>query len=544
MNKIKKIALIFFICLLNILLITLSQTYPISISLNTATFFQIPVFFWLVMIASPFLLYFISKISKNKFVPILCAMFYYFIFFSYGLYFLSHPTITDIGSSTFFQEQLAYITHIGASEIEIQPYFQWPIYFIFSKMFSSILGISTIFTLNLGFMSLISIFPIFIILFYKSREISPSISNYFIVPALYLILAFPFLNDQFVPQFLSLIYLIITFGCFAKYRETKSRLFFILIIIFYIFTVFSHAFMFIFFVISIILEKIWEEYVEKKKKSVISYEMILLILIIPITYLSVYLTKLKSAPFGESWRIFDYVFSQTTPGGNGIQIQPLYQLIPEFYDIFFSNMSKIVVAGAFIIVAIGFILYNLKKREILDFSIMASTFAWFIMGLSKMVLGQRALQVAPLALSSHFKPPHKIFSYFSKIIIVIIIISPSLLVANALINESLIGERLVQDTQENIAGKFLDTHLDNKQYYILTCPNAYPTSLHNDIVKADLLSIKTDFISPKLLDFVVYSPKLKLRSIYMNTSIPRNHQDFVVYKSRNIDIIALRNRIR
>ncbi len=536
MNKIKKITLILFIWLLNLFLLSLLQCYPIPISLTTASFFQIPIYFWPVLIISPVLLYIIAKIFRNKFVLILCAMFYFFIFYSYGLHFIIHPTFSDIGGATLFQEYLPTITHIGAAEINTIGYLQFPVFFIFSKIFSSILGTSPVLTLNLGFFSLITLFPIFLILFNENRGNFSNTEKYFIIPALFLTLSYYFLNDQFVPQFLALIFLIILFGCYKKYRESNNYLFFVFIVIFYILTVFSHSFIFLFFLVAIIFEMIWIVYIEKKYSSVISYEMIIMLFLIPSVYLSVYIEEIKQVTiFGGSSRIIGYILSPTDAS---IRIYPLYHLVPEFIDQLFSFLSKGIVAGAFIIVLIGFLFYLLEKKGILDFGIIIGSFLWFIMGFFRLVLGERALQVAPLAVSSHFKHPYKIFSYLSKIIIVFILISPFLFISNTVINESIAGERLVQDNEENIACKFLESHNDDISD-IVVAQNAYPVGITSGLRRMGSISILINITRFQLIDFLVMSPKFNLKLMYLNISLPRIAEKTVIYNTRNVEIFSL-----
>ena len=123
---------------------------------------------------------------------------------------MSHPTFTDIVSSVQLQNVLSSTTHIGAEEISMDRYFNWPILFIFSKIFSSILGIGPINTMNIGFFSLMCTLPVFVSVCYKRDYSFDNVSLYFIAPALYLTLAYHFINEQFVPQFLGLIYLFIS----------------------------------------------------------------------------------------------------------------------------------------------------------------------------------------------------------------------------------------------------------------------------------------------------------------------------------------------
>ena len=537
MKKVTKIILILFICLLNILILSFLDGYPIYISLTTATFFQIPIHFWIILIIFPFYLYGIAKTSRNKLVIIICAMFYFFIFYSYGLYFTSHPTFTDIGSTTEGLEFFTSITHIGESEIRNVAYLNFPVFFVFSKIFSNILGIAPVLTINLGFMSMITIFPIFLTFFYENQGSYKNIEKYFIIPALFLTLSYYFLNDQFVPQFIAFVYLVIVFGCYIKYKETENQLFLIFIFIFYFLTVFSHAFIFLFFLIAIIFEKIWTEYIEKEYKNIISYEMLIMLFLLPSINITVYIEELRKATiFGGSGRILGYIFSNAD---NGFQELPLYNLVPELYDQLLTFIGKGLVTSAFIIVSIGFLFYLLKKKGIFAFGIIAGSFLWFIMGFFRLVLGERALQITPLALSRHFKNSHKIFSYLSKIIIVIILISPFLTVCNTVINESISGERLVQDNEENVAGKFLDMHLKDEEYYILAAQNAYPTGINFEEEKLPTSISLSNYTIRNYLDFVIDSPKLKFRNIYYNITFPSSYQDYIVYNSRNVNIISI-----
>jgi len=420
MNKVKKIALILLIWLVTIFFISVIQTRPITISLTTASFSQIPIFYWIMMLASPFLLYLIAKDSKNPLVPLSCVIVYFFLFYSAGLYFMSHPTISDISSSARFQEILSSVAHINPKEIDSKMfistarYFRWPVFFIFSKMFTSILGITSIQTLNLGFFSLLLVLPVLLSLFYKRENNVENTTVYFILPALYLTLGWHFINDQFVPQFLGLLYLFIAIGLYLKYRIKKSPLFMALMIIFYTLAVFTHPFIFIFFIVAIIFELYWSEYVEMKRAKFITYGLVIILFAMLFPYLDIFYSMATTTSGGESWRIFQSLFSQGVSSGTGYQVQILYHLVSRGYDQFFSSITIVIMAAVFSTVAIGSLLYIFKKRQLFDLSILIGSASWFALGFANLVLGQRALQVAALPLARHFKYPNKLFSYFSK----------------------------------------------------------------------------------------------------------------------------------
>ena len=90
------------------------------------------------------------------------------------------------------------------------------------------------------------------------------------------------------------------------------------------------------------------------------------------------------------------------------------------------------------------------------------------------------------------------------------------------------GEDLIQDDQENIAGRFLDSHI-NKETYVLKAHNLYPIG----IISA---------YDPQNIDLIINSPKLRLRYMYLTIPLPIGHQDSVVYNSKNFDRISICHR--
>jgi len=550
MKKIKKVALILLIWLLTLFLISVVENSPIPIITNIGSFYQIPLIFWLVLLVSPVLLYIIAKDSENPFIPLGCSVLYFFLFYSYGLYFMSHPTISDIGSSGEFQSILSSISHIDPGEFDSERffssarYFQWPIFFIFSKIFTTVLGIGPIQTLNLGFFSLLLVLPIFIPLYYRRNKKEDYTKIYFIFPALYLTLCWHFINDQFVPQFLALVYLMVLFGFYVKYLNGRNPVFFLLMILFYALTVFSHAFMFMFFFIAIIFEMFWFEYVEMERSKIISYGLILIVFAMLFPYIGTFITMASGSSGGQSWRIFQGLFSSGGTSVSVIQGSPLYQLVPKVFDTYISLITTLSIAGVFSIVGIIFVIHffqTIKKRNLLDFSVLIGSAAWFALGLSRLVLGQRAIQVAALPLSRYSKNTHKLFSYLSKIVLVILIIAPFFFTANSMINSSITGDRLIQDYQENLAGRFIDNHVTNESVVYSTqgpYPNGFPSGFY---AFGELYKDLGEFLSALregAPDFILYSPKMEKQFIYYSLSLPEDPHDSVLYDNMDIRIFT------
>jgi len=543
MDRIKKLALISLMNLLLILLlISIAQVRPISISTTSAPFFQLPIVFWIVMIISPLLLYIIAKDSKNPIVPVACAVLYYFLFYSYGLYFMSHPTISDVASSARFQEILLSTSHI---KNQFGHYSTWPVYFIFSKIFSSVLGVGPVTTLNIGFFSLLLIIPLSISLFYKNAPGLNTNIKYFILPALYLSLSFNFINAQFVPQFLGLIYLIMLFGCYIR-RENKKYLIFL--ILFLILCTLTHAFMFVFFLAGVIIEKLIILHKNRSTKariisrkeltvSCLTLAILAIIAILKSDIISFYFHQIIHTAGrwkGETWSIFYYIMGGRYNYWAGSVVNPLYNLVPKIYDQVFSIATKFLVAGAFLIVVI----ISLKKRNALDAGIITGGVSWFVAGLFlPAILGQRALQVVSIPLSKYFKFPAKRWSFLSHFLLIFILVSPSLFVANSMINVSLEGDRFVQDYNENIAGRFMDQYI-NTSSNVLATHNLYPTTYPSGFRRFEPTSMKKCSSQWDKVNFILDSPKLEKRFAYLNVTKPTtDFKESILYNSGGCSII-------
>jgi len=354
-------------------------------------------------------------------------------------------------------------------------------------------------------------------------------------------LGWHFINDQFVPQFLGLIYLFILFGCYLKYMKGKNPLFLLLMIIFYGLLVFTHAFMCMFFIVAIVFELFWSEYIEMKGSKYITYGLIIIFFAMLFPYLDVYYSLATSASGSSaSWKIFQSFLSQGGQGGAGGQVQILHHLVPGIYDQLTSSITKVVMVAVFSTVVGGFFLYIYKKRKLFDFkkerlfdiSVLIGSASWFLLGLANLVHGNRALQVATLPLARYFTYPHKLFSYISKVIVVIIIIAPLAFTATNLINLSIEGNRLIQDPEENIAGRFMDKHITNESI-VMFAQNAYPTGYPSGFKKFSGIYEEWESI-----DITLDSPKLQDNFLYLNVSLPRSQHDFVVYDNRDIEIIV------
>jgi len=248
-------------------------------------------------------------------------------------------------------------------------------------------------------------------------------------------------------------------------------------------------------------------------------------------------------PTGETWLVFKRIVSERSQVVTGYTAHPLLHLVPRIYDQVISPIAKYVMFAAIFIVAICFLFYLFNernfKRRFFDLTIIIASVSWFVLGLTNLVMGQRAIQVVTLPLASYFKYPHKLFSYLSKIIVVIILITPSLFIANNMINLSIKGDIYIQDPEENLLGRFVEKHITNETI-ILYPLNPYPTSY---LSKSGRIKSRAAFGGPhgyewEMIDIVLDAPKLQKKLMYLNITLPGDLYDSVVYDNKDIKMIV------
>lgn len=546
MEKIKKAYLIILLTLVSILLFLIYNNKSISIEADSVVFYQMPLLFWIVLAIAPALLYFFSKDTKNQFIPIICASTYFFLFYSYGLFFLSHPTISDVESSSVTQNLLAYVSHIGVADVASNSYLNWPIFFVFSKIFSTINDLGSIQTINIGFFSLLLILSISIVYFYhmKRPKRDKNSISYFVVPSLFLLLAFNFINAQFVPQFLGLIFLFFTFSLYLKYKKKKQPVHLFLLLLFFTVCVFTHPFIFLFFPLSVLIEKTLVGLINREKmKKTFSWIMLLLMgLIVHISNFNFFIDKTKLIfsdtiqSRGEAWWVIDWIWSNRNPIGPTYELYPFYNQIPQFVDDLMASMVKIIVVSSFIILS-SFLLYSFfKKEKFFELSIIGSGILWFIAGLFEaLILGQRALQVVVLALTERLNKKNRWINNLSTLLIIYIVISPFLFISNEMINHSISGETFIQDFEENIAGKFIEKYHLNESVVLTSRKNLHPMKLSSlSIIYYTDMQIKD--IKWNEVDLLLNSIKMKKQTVFYNITFPNSYRFFEIYDNGNAEI--------
>ena len=495
-----------------ILICLIRLEYPLQVSTETSILSMIPLHFWILLIIIPSLIVITFMLTDSKSLCVMLGVIYFFVLFSFYLFFEIPPAGTDMSErgNVFFI--LKESTTISVDRIS---YFQWPIHFSFYMVLQKFLGVGLA-MLTLGLFSFILIIPIAYSLFPNKSSIN---KVYFLFPVGYILLSFYFINLQWVPQFTGLIFLIFTIGCYLKYREHNSKEFYWLTILFYTICVFTHPFIFVFFPVAIFLDR----YIIPKKIFLNAYQsakkmsLSLLVAIYSIGFLFRFIRmervtrKLVFAEGeGRSWRTVYRLFGGAPETAAEYETYTLYRFVSENTHLIsrYSTLTVLIL----LVGILGYILLkNLRKIDSFDISIGIAGGGFFLWGLIEpTVIGERAFQVIFLGVPQYFK---SVLGRKRKILVILlavgISISPFLFTVNSAINQSLSGGRYVQDDATLNSGRFIIDNVES-EYNVSVAELSFYPGRNIDEYNFTIYStraIADGTIEKDEIDMIVISPK-------------------------------------
>ncbi len=233
--QINYIGEILFLIGLILILISWYFTYPIGITeFNELLFTKFNHLIWPGMILSLLGLFLTGYYSSRKSVKIICLSIYPIILYVYVFYFSYIPTSDSGNLKAMFE-----IFHNTGINPTVESYFSYPMYFTLNEMTSQILEIN-VNNLALIFFTLIGILiALYIYLFIYKLTKSDIYQISFLSIPIYFIAAFHYINYQWAPQTLAMIFFLILLV--LLFNQKKTKYIFLSIIIFTV-LIFTHAF--------------------------------------------------------------------------------------------------------------------------------------------------------------------------------------------------------------------------------------------------------------------------------------------------------------
>jgi hypothetical protein len=371
--QIKYIGEILFFIGLILILISWYFTYPIGITeFNELLFTQFNQLIWPGMVLSLLGLFLTGYYTSRKSVKIICISIFPIILYVYKFYFSYVPT-SDSGSLKAMFE----IFHNTGINPTVESYFSYPIYFTLNEMTSQILEIN-VNNLALIFFTLFGILiALYIYLFiYKLIKSDIYQISYLSIP-IYFIAVFHYLNYQWAPQTLAMIFFLIIL--ILLFNQKKTEYIFLSIIIFTV-LVFTHAFIPAIFLIFIGIMSI------KKKEFRNIFLLMGCIYISILVYYTTFLLQELINVFRESFYVFgqEYIldFSRSLMKPIGL----ISQII--------STVNRVTTPLIWIILSTGFFIWFIKRKiKFTEIALALTGVIYLSIGMFYSILGMRAVQI-------------------------------------------------------------------------------------------------------------------------------------------------------
>jgi hypothetical protein len=515
------------------------MTKIVSLYLDRSVISQIPIIYWVTVGLLYIALYNTSRIVNNKLEILILLLLFFFTLCSANLFFVSPYQQTD--RSLFrYADILRYTNHIGLHEMVIDSYFEWPVFFAFLKTMDLVFGVSLNALITIGLFALFLMLPIFIIFYIDEEKYSNKKELLFIVPAIYILISYYFIIDQFAPQFFAILYLILLYGIYDRIKKMPYQ---ILLIFIYTMLVFTHPLTWLYFVAPITLDYLYS--IITKHHSLTSTIIALFITIYGAGF--VYRFFSMTPLLRNLFKSFGFGIGETIHpimsflGNSSSTTYPLFNLVPKYYYIIFSSLSRLCIIFFIILFIMGIIQTRKKLSiEFMDIYIGITNVFLYIMGIFTTFLGQRSLQIISLPVSKIYGDLIKKSQIIYWCLGILICIVPTIFMITRLIDVSIDGGYFIQDEEMDAAGVFIDA-ICPSDYNVFFFANSYPTGYPANFQRYYTYK---DLVDKKILNkvnIIVNSPKTKLTDKYTGMDvvdrIDRSNKSNIIYYNGYTSIV-------
>jgi len=375
-HQISLIGAIFFFLGLPLLILSWYNSYPIHIgTLDELTFSQFSPLIWPGILLTSTGLFVAGYFSERNSVKAICASIFPISLYSYILYFNGTAT-ADIGNV----KSMFDVFHFTGIDSSVISYFQYPTYFTFNEVTARITGMDAN-SIGMIFFALFGVLIglyLYLFLFKVTKSIGSHVALLGVF--LYFTISFSFLNYQWVPQTLALVFFLILLITI----NLEGRKYKVLTLIFFTVLIFTHLFIPVIFLLFFGIYSL-----RKREMFRMFIVMTCLYVAVLVFFTSYYLPQIVSAfmemvyGFGEYSDTLSQSFKATT----------------SLFDQLISNINRVRVPITIAVLAIGFLigLYRKKIHNILLILGLVGG-VYLLLGLVYPVLGWRALQILIIAL--------------------------------------------------------------------------------------------------------------------------------------------------
>jgi hypothetical protein len=511
-NLVKIGGILFFIGIICIIYSWIAS-YPISMpSIEENIFYKFDLTLWPGIILSSIGLFSLSYFGKNTLMKVMSASFFPLILYL-PAFFFSYIPLSDSGNA---RGMFLIFNKIGINPHAI-PYFEFPSYFSLNEIIHEILGVDEKGVALLSFILYGALIGLFLYLFFSNLNKTQEIQTFpYLLVMIYFIGMFSYLNYQWVPQTLALVYffLLLYISTYMLFDPVKIKWKFLFIILF-VPLIFSHAFLPVIFII-------FFGFLTFKRRFLLPILMVIISIFVVVT---IYLTVIH-------FQLYVVTFEQSIKGFGGDyarSVSNAFKPPSDIIDQIISLANRITIPMIWVIAALGTALLFLKRKIhylLLSLGIVGAVYlgAGFIYP----VLGMRATQILFIPLTIGFM--YFIIKWKKPTVALIVII---LVLAVFGPMRTAYNFTQFQSDEEASACDLLSTNIENftstqialdqVNWGYLTSKNMYLKNLHS-----------TDYaIRPGSRDFKFFTKSLTQKEyIFYNTNLGKEMLEFVMTKKQ------------
>jgi hypothetical protein len=383
-NSFKMGAIILFAGFILVLL-SIQYSYPIQIGeINEKTFDQFHPTLWLGIIFLTIGTFIIGYLGKNKIIKVICSSIIPIIFYAY-VYFFTYVPSSDCGN---VRSMFLIFNEVGINA-DFVPYFQYPSYFIINQITFELTGI------NVNGISFVyfTLYGVLIGLFLYLLYTNISNDNYkkyaFVFVLIYFIGIYSFLNFQWVPQTLALVFMVILIYISSFIYRFKKFEYKILLLLVFITIIFTHAFLPVIFIIFFGLLMLKNNSLRSTFIILLSADAIVMIYFTTV-YFPYFIETLQQSLSGFS-------------GEYTSRITQSFQPPEEFLSKLISNINRFRVPITWAVVGLGsFFMFIKRKMENFVFLLGLAGGLYLAVGMMFSVMGMRSIQIVLIPITIGF----------------------------------------------------------------------------------------------------------------------------------------------
>lgn len=529
-NLVKIGGILFFIGVIFIIY-SWNSSYPIKIpTLNDNSFFKFFPTVWPGIIFSLIGLFFMAYFSKNTIIKVFCSSLVPLLLYIPAFYF-SYISSSDCGN---VRGMFQIFQKIGLNS-QVIPYFEFPGYFSLNEIIHYVVGFNEKGIALISFILYGVLLGLFLYLFFSHLQKEQGIQLMpFLLVFIFFIGMFSFLNYQWVPQTLALVYffLLIYMSTYMLSDPIKTEWKFLFILLF-IPLLFTHAILPMIFLLFFSILTIKKRYLFP----------ILLVMVSCYLVVVLYQTVIN-------FHIYVVTFEQSISGFGGEYTKSVsnsFNAPSDLLDQIISFFNRITIPIIWIIAFIGILILFLKKKiNYLLISLGLVGFLYIGVGMFFSVLGLRAAQILFIPLTVGFM---FFISKWKKLTIALIVIILVLSVFGPMRTAynytqfqtdeeapacDFLGMKLLNVTNAKVAISQVNWGYSTSKYkYLIDCairPGSSKFLFFNASLKQKEYIVYNSNLGKEILEYVLTKKQLdnELRDFQVNNKIYDGGTTFII----------------